>query len=89
MGFNRVSLCIWANCRLGRLIPKLFFAHGKSLVIGVRCSSQRRFAHTPADDPNFMSIVDNPPILIRSGRRHGPGLIVLGMFSFSILCMLT
>ena len=26
-----------------------------------------------------MSIVDNPPNLVRAGRRHGPGLIVLGM----------
>lgn len=25
-----------------------------------------------------MSIVDNPPNLVRAGRRHGPGLIVLG-----------
>lgn len=31
-----------------------------------------------ADDPNFTSIIDNPPNLIRTGRRHGPGLIILG-----------
>jgi surfeit locus 1 family protein len=31
-----------------------------------------------ADDPNFVSIVDNPPNLVRTGRRHGPGLIILG-----------
>lgn len=38
----------------------------------------RRFAHNPADDASFLSIVDNPPNLVRKGRRHGPGLIVLG-----------
>ncbi|KAI9819197.1 MAG: surf-like protein [Pycnora praestabilis] len=40
---------------------------------------QRRLAHTPAEDPNFTSIVDNPPEIVRSGRRHGPGLIVLAL----------
>jgi surfeit locus 1 family protein len=40
--------------------------------------STRRSKAEPADDPNFMSIVDNPPNLVRAGRRHGPGLIVLG-----------
>ena len=37
-----------------------------------------RLAHSPADDPDFLSIVDNPPVLVKSGRRHGPGLIILG-----------
>jgi hypothetical protein len=41
--------------------------------------SARRAKAEPADDPNFMSIVDNPPNLVRAGRRHGPGLIVLGI----------
>lgn len=40
--------------------------------------SARRPKAQAADDPNFISIVDNPPNLIRAGRRHGPGLIVLG-----------
>ena len=35
------------------------------------------------DDPNFSSIVDNPPELVRAsgrgGRRHGPGLLVLAV----------
>lgn len=39
---------------------------------------QRRFAHIPAEDPNFTSIVDNPPNLVKTGNRHGPGLIILG-----------
>ncbi len=40
---------------------------------------QRRYAHTPADDPNFQSIVDNPPVLVKIGQRHGKGLIVLSI----------
>ncbi|KAI9798612.1 MAG: hypothetical protein M1825_005310 [Sarcosagium campestre] len=40
----------------------------------------RRSAHTPADhDPLFTSIVDNPPQLIKAGRKHGPGLIILAL----------
>ena len=38
---------------------------------------QRRYANTPADDPYIESIVDNPPILVKSGQKHGPGLIIL------------
>lgn len=33
------------------------------------------------DDPNFVSIADNPAVLVRTGRRHGPGLILLGTSS--------
>ncbi|KAK4124939.1 SURF1-domain-containing protein [Parathielavia appendiculata] len=33
----------------------------------------------PADDPGFTSILDNPPELVRTGRRHGPGLIILAI----------
>ncbi len=46
---------------------------------------RRRFSRTasrrarePADDPNFSSIIDAAPQLVRSGRKHGPGLILLG-----------
>ncbi|KAL9126590.1 MAG: hypothetical protein Q9217_004382 [Psora testacea] len=37
----------------------------------------RRYGHNPADDPTFSSIVDNPPQLVRTGQKHGPGLIIL------------
>ena len=46
-------------------------------------SQSSRRAAQPADDPNFMSIVDNPPTLVRAGKRHGPGLIVLGRIYYS------
>lgn len=40
---------------------------------------QRRFARVPAEEPDFVSIVDAPAQLVRQRRRHGPGLIVLGL----------
>lgn len=50
-----------------------------------RCPECRHISRTaiqrrqPAEDPNFLSILDNPPNIIRSGgKKHGPGLIVLG-----------
>ena len=53
----------------------------------LHCSHQpqnptlRRYAHNPADNPSFTSIVDNPPQIIKTGRRHGAGLIILSLLS--------
>lgn len=53
-----------------------------------RATTRRLFSRTshraneprqPADDPNFHSILDNPTTLVRAGRRHGPGLIILAI----------
>jgi surfeit locus 1 family protein len=41
-------------------------------------SSTPRRPRQAADDPGFTSILDNPPELVRTGRKHGPGLIILG-----------
>ena len=48
-------------------------------------SLQRRYSHNPADDPKYHSIVDNPAVLVRSGRKHGPGLIVLCKYPWPIM----
>lgn len=45
----------------------------------------RRFAYSRSDRPDFVSIVDNPPILVRTGQKHGPGLILLGGYH-RLLC---
>ena len=42
--------------------------------------SFQRLAHNSVDNPNLFSAVDDPPILVRTGKKHGPGLIVLGNF---------
>ncbi|KLU83254.1 hypothetical protein MAPG_02319, partial [Magnaporthiopsis poae ATCC 64411] len=41
----------------------------------------------PADDPNWTSVIDNPPELVRSGRRHGPGLIILAIIPITALAL--
>ena len=47
-----------------------------------RClRQQRRYAQTAVDDPNFTSIVDHPAKLVRTGRKHGYGIIILGINS--------
>lgn len=46
-------------------------------------STRPRLNKQAADDPLFESILDGPPKLVRAGRRHGPGLILLGMSSSS------
>lgn len=33
----------------------------------------------PGDNPSFTSVLDNPPELVRTGRKHGPGLIILAI----------
>lgn len=39
---------------------------------------QRRYNSNPADRSDFTSIVDNPPVLVRSGRKHNTaGLLFL------------
>lgn len=48
---------------------------------------QRRHASNPADSPEFTSIVDNPPQLIRAGRRHGWGLIVLAIIPITAFAL--
>ncbi|KAK4555228.1 surf-like protein [Recurvomyces mirabilis] len=55
--------------------------------------NQRRHQSThqqPADDPTFKSIVDNPPTLVRSGRKHNRyGLALLAsipLISFGLGC---
>ncbi|KXL50372.1 hypothetical protein M433DRAFT_30743, partial [Acidomyces richmondensis BFW] len=46
--------------------------------------------NNPADDPAFRSIVDNPPVLVRSGRKHNPyGLAFLAIMpvtAFALGC---
>ncbi|EEH50015.2 uncharacterized protein PADG_06094 [Paracoccidioides brasiliensis Pb18] len=54
-----------------------------------RCwrKQQVRFAHQPADDPNWMSVVDNPAKLVRTGGRHGPGLIILAIIPITAFAL--
>ncbi|KAK4192590.1 cytochrome oxidase assembly protein shy1 [Podospora australis] len=66
---------------IDQAIPKLRFSQQlpNSLRRQPFSSSPRRSQLQPGDDPSFSSIVDNPPELVRAGRRHGPGLIILAI----------
>ncbi|KAI8627861.1 SURF1 family protein [Xylariaceae sp. FL1651] len=59
-----------------------------------RAHPRRPFANTsarrakqPGDDPNFTSVLDNPPELVRAGRRHGPGLIILALIPITAFAL--
>ncbi|KAM5452466.1 surf-like protein [Microsporum audouinii] len=54
----------------------------------LRCvKSQVRRAHTPAEDPNWTSIVDNPAKLVRTGGKHGYGLIILAIIPITAFAL--
>lgn len=57
------------------------FSHTRS-----RTQEQPRYKQ-PADDPSFTSILDNPPQLMRTGRRHGPGLIILAIIPITAFAL--
>ncbi|EER24416.1 SURF1 family protein [Coccidioides posadasii C735 delta SOWgp] len=52
-----------------------------------RQQQQVRFAHTPADDPNWISVADNPSKLVRTGHKHGPGLILLALIPITAFAL--
>ncbi|GAM43772.1 hypothetical protein TCE0_060r18856 [Talaromyces pinophilus] len=42
-------------------------------------AGSRRLHQQPADDPQWVSPIDRPSQIVRVGRRHGPGLILLAL----------
>lgn len=49
---------------------------------------QKRNYANPADSPNFRSIVDDPPRLVRAGRKsHGPGIIILALIPLTAFAL--
>ena len=64
-----------------RGLHQIFSSRPKALRL-LQKGLGRRYSHDePADQPGFTSILDNPPRLVRSGVKHGPGLIILGQTS--------
>ncbi|KAB8207405.1 cytochrome oxidase [Aspergillus parasiticus] len=49
--------------------------------ICARCRRQqiRLYSKQLADDPRWLSVVDHPAQIVRTGRKHGPGLIILAL----------
>ncbi|KAK0656466.1 SURF1 family-domain-containing protein [Cercophora newfieldiana] len=66
---------------IGRSALRKWPAPRSSLVAPSRkpFSTSPRRPRQPADDPGFHSIVDNPPELVRTGKKHGWGLMVLAV----------
>lgn len=47
-----------------------------------------RHYHHPADDPSFMSIVDNPPRIISTRKKHTVlGVLTLSLIPFTAFCL--
>jgi len=79
-------------CRNGTLSSK-FIKKGTASPIASKCPTCRQISQTtirpsskqPADSPDFVSLIDNPPILVRAGKKkHGAGLIVLGRLHWGL-----
>jgi surfeit locus 1 family protein len=73
------------SCRAHRTIPASppSSAPRRPFSQSARCHDKLQ----PADDPNFTSILDNPPNLVRAGRRHGPGLIILAIIPITAFAL--
>lgn len=73
--FQRSAASSWRGIRTPRLASKLD-------PLCIRCRRQQtRFQSSRqlADDPRWISVVDNPAQIVRTGGKHGPGLIILGI----------
>ncbi|KAK4102149.1 SURF1-domain-containing protein [Parathielavia hyrcaniae] len=88
MAAERVPACVLRLLRtkqrpIGKISTQWpLFGNPSTIRSAPRCpisNTPRRPKKQAADDPGFTSILDNPPELVRTGRRHGPGLIILAI----------
>ncbi|KAL0937945.1 SURF1 family protein [Colletotrichum truncatum] len=83
----RAPMCTARTClkSMARPVPVPITTRTASQTVSkVAAPAVRAFHTTPRRQaseppPDFVSIVDNPPDLVRAGRRHGPGLILLAL----------
>lgn len=48
----------------------------------------RRYQHNPADDPSFMSVVDNPPQIVSTKKKNTVlGILTLSLIPFTAFCL--
>ncbi|PKY07787.1 SURF1-domain-containing protein [Aspergillus campestris IBT 28561] len=76
---NRTAATAWAQPPTTAAMrgPRAAF---KPDSICARCRRQQvRSYQNMADDPRWLSVVDNPARIVRTGRKHGPGLIILAL----------
>lgn len=76
---NRTAATAWQpptrTLRSPRTALKLDSICARCRQHQIRYSSNRQLA----DDPRWISVVDHPAQVVRAGRKHGPGLIILGI----------
>ncbi|KAJ1336092.1 surfeit locus 1 family protein [Microdochium nivale] len=66
--------------------PLRFFS--RAAPRGAAAANNKNEPRQAADDPNFSSILDNPPELVRAGgKKHGPGLIILAIIPVTALIL--
>ena len=77
---NRTAATAWQpptrTLRSPRTALKLDSICARCRQHQIRFSSNNRQL---ADDPRWISVVDHPAQVVRAGRKHGPGLIILGI----------
>jgi surfeit locus 1 family protein len=48
----------------------------------------RRYIHHPADDPSFLSVLDNPPQIVSTKKKHTVlGVLTLSIIPFTAFCL--
>ncbi|KAL1995494.1 hypothetical protein VTN49DRAFT_1681 [Thermomyces lanuginosus] len=70
-----VNNSICARCRRQQLLQTQFQQ--------LRFNSNRQLA----DDPRWISVVDHPAKIVRTGRKHGPGLIILALIPITAFAL--
>lgn len=76
--FRRSAASSWTQAPLTqtpRLTPRLDSLCTRCRRQQIRLQSSRQMA----DDPRWLSVVDAPAQVVRTGGKHGPGLIILGI----------
>ncbi|KAH6630292.1 SURF1 family-domain-containing protein [Chaetomium sp. MPI-SDFR-AT-0129] len=85
MAAGRVSGCVLRSLQLETRPIGTRFPTRPPHSLTKTSLQRQRFSNTPrrsiqpAEQPGFHSILDNPPELVRTGRKHGPGLIILAI----------
>ncbi|KAA8645656.1 cytochrome oxidase assembly protein SHY1 [Aspergillus tanneri] len=76
---QRTATSSWQPVSMSLRDPRMIF---KLDSICARCRRQQiRFysSRQLADDPRWLSVVDHPARIVRTGNKHGPGLIILAL----------
>ncbi|KAL5358207.1 SURF1 family-domain-containing protein [Aspergillus floccosus] len=77
---HRTAATAWqpptASLRSSRMVFKLDSICARCRTQQIRFQSQ---FNQMADDPRWLSVVDHPAQIVRTGRKHGPGLIILAL----------